>query len=457
MVKSSIETLDDNTVKMAIELDESSLDAAVDEAFRKIAKQVRLPGFRPGKVPRKVIESHFGKNVARGQAIEEAIPDGFLEAAAEHEVDFIAPPSYDITGGEEEGILTFDATVQVRPQVNIGGYQNLKVEVPSPEPSVEDIDEQIDNIRKQFGELEAVERAAAEGDRVTIDIEGTLAGEPVEGLTASDYLYEVGSGFVIAELDEQLDGASAGDSLEFDAEHPDPDEDGDLSFVIAVKEVQEMKLPELTDDFVADNTEFESVDEFRSDIQTRLGEQRKQQANAALQDKTGEALAQLVDHEIPEAMIDAEVRERVNNLAQRMQSQGMEFAQYLELTGTSVQDMMGQMREPATEAVKVDLALRAVAKAEGLEPDEAELTTELEHLATHFGSTADDVREQLRSGNQLVAIRSDIAKRKAGEWIFEHLEIVDTDGNLIDRDALVIEEPEPDHDHADHSHEGEEE
>lgn len=452
MVKSSIETLEDNRVKMTIEVEASELDLAINDAFKSLSKQVRLPGFRPGKVPRKVLEAHFGRDVARGQAIEESVPNYFLEAAADHEVDFISAPEYDVTGGLEEGPLQFDATVQVRPVINVGGYQSLKIEIPSPKVSDEDIDAQADQVRGQFGELEEVERPAETGDRVTIDINGTYDGEEVEGLTAADYLYEVGSGFVVSELDENLEGANAGDTLEFNAEHPDPDQDGELSFSIAVKQVQAMKLPELDDAFVKDATEFETVEAFKADIASTLGATKVQQANNALQAKTGEALGQLVEDDVPDALIDSEVNDRINQLAYQLQSQGMDFAQYLQITGSSIDDMRDQLREPAVDAVRVDLALRSVAAAEGLEATDAELDEEFELIATQMNSNAADVKEQIHSANQMVAIRSDLAKRKAVDWLLEQVEVVDEDGNAVDRADLEMDE-EHDHDHShDHAH-----
>ena len=463
MVKSTIETLDDNKIKMSVEVDDETMSAAESEAFKQIAKQVQLPGFRRGKVPRRVIESHFGKGVARGQAIEEAVPEAFLKAAAEHELDFIGPPDYDITDGVEEGTLTFDAVVEVRPQINVGGYDGLRVEIPSPFVTEDEISEQIDQVRGQFGELEDVDRAAEPGDRVTIDIEGTHDGEPVEGLTASDYLYEVGSGFVVAELDEHLDGSSAGDAINFDAEHPDPDTEGDLTFDIQVKSVQAMKLPDLDDEFVKDATEFETVEEFRNDISTRLGRSKVEAANTALSNGTAEALGQLVTDDIPDVLIDQEATQRVQNLAWQIQSQGMDFEQYLQFTGSTVEELREQMREPSEGSVKVDLALRAVATAEGLDPTEAEIDEEFEALAGQYGQPAADLKERLAEANQMVSIRADIAKRKAVDWLMERVEIVDPQGEAVDREALEVEEEDQDqegHDptgHDDTHDDGEEE
>ncbi len=185
MVNSTIESLDDDKIKLSIDVDEAMVGKAEDAAFGRLAKQVRLPGFRKGKAPRKVLEAHFGRGVARGEALEEIIPESFLAAAAEHELDIVGRPDYELVDGIEGGPVSFTATVLVRPSVNVGGYDGLRVEVPSFEVSDEDIDADVDRLRAQFGELAPVDRAAETGDRVTIDIEGTYDDEPVPGLTAA--------------------------------------------------------------------------------------------------------------------------------------------------------------------------------------------------------------------------------------------------------------------------------
>lgn len=235
-------------VKLTVQVEEVELEPAIAAAWKEIAKEVKIPGFRPGKAPRALMEKQIGSGYARAEALNRAIPEFYGEAIIENDVDVIAQPELDITDGEESGDVTFTAVVGVRPSINIAGYGSLRVEVPSPEVATEDIDAQIDRIRSQYGELEVVERAAASDDFVTVDISGTQDGEEVDGLTADDYLYRVGSGMIASELDENLLGASAGDVVEFTAEHPDPEQD-DVDFRVVVKEVKERVLPELTDEW----------------------------------------------------------------------------------------------------------------------------------------------------------------------------------------------------------------
>jgi len=451
-VKTTVEELDDNKVKLSIEVEAAEFEVEVEKAFKKIGRDVRLPGFRKGKVPRKVLEARFGTGMARGQALEDSIPDFFLSAIGDHEVDMISPPEYDVTSGMEEGDLVFDAVVDVRPHVAISGYQAIKVEIPAPEPTEDEIQERIDSFLGQFGELASVERSAQDGDTVTMDIATTHDGEEVEGLTASEYSYKVGSGGLVAELDENLVGASIGDSLEFDADHPDPEEDGKLSFTVEVKDIQEQVLPELDDEVVSNATDFATADEWRADLVAQMTQGKAAQSDNLWREKAAEALGALVDQDPPTALVDTEVRNRVEDMARRLQQSGIGFEQYMQMTGQSVEDMFEQMREPATESVKVDQALRALAVAEGIDATDEDLDTEFADLAEGTGMSLDDLKAQISTKNQLMLMKADISKRKAVEWLLERVEVVDEDGNNIDKEALeVAAQPAEDDSAQDHA------
>lgn len=443
-VKSTVEELDDNKVKLSVEVEAAEFEVEVEKAFKKIGRDVQLPGFRRGKVPRKVLEARFGRGMARGQALEDSIPDYFLSALGDHEIDMISPPEYDITSGMESGDLLFDAVVAVRPEVEITGYDSIKVEIPSPAPTDDDIQQRIDSFLGQFGELATVDRPAEDGDTVTIDITTTYDGEEIEGLTAGDYSYRVGSGGVVPELDENLVGASIGDTIEFEADHPDPDEDGQLTFVIEVSDVQERVLPELTDEIVANATEFETAAEWRDDLVAEMTTTKARQSDNLWREKAAEALGALVDIDPPTALVDTEVRNRVEDMARRIQQMGIGFEQYLQMTGTSVDDMFEQMREPAVESVKVDLALRALAAAEGLAATDDDVESEFADLAAGTGMSVDDIKNQISTKNQRMLLRADISKRKAVDWLLERVEVVDEGGNIIDIEALTLAAEPPD-------------
>ncbi len=435
-MKTSVETLEGNKVKLSVEVDEDEFEAAVDSAFKRIANEVRIPGFRPGKAPRKLLEARLGAGVAREEALREALPGYYADAVREHEVDVIAAPEIDITDGEESGAVVFDAVVEVRPTITVAGYADLQVEIPSPVPTDDEVDAQIERLRDQFGELETVERPAKDGDHVKIDIAGSVDGEAVEGLTADDYLYPLGSGGIVPEIDEQLAGAKVGDILEFEAEHPDPDEDGRLSFRVLVKEVKEKVLPEVTDEWANEASEFETVAELRADYADRMGRVRAAQAAMAAQSRTAEALAELVELELPEALVTAEMQDQLQNLAMRLQAQGLDLDQYAAITGQDPESMVAELREGAVQAVKVDLALRAIADAEGIEAGDDDLEAEYERLAERFGESVEDVRHQFEHHAGTAGLRADLRKRAALEWLVEQVELVDADGNAIDRALL---------------------
>ena len=438
-MKSTVEPLEGNKVKVSVEVDESEFEKDVDEAFKRIAREVRIPGFRPGKVPRRILEARVGTEAARAEALQHSLPEYYAKAVSENDVDVIAAPEIDITGGEEEGPILFDAVVEVRPQVVVGGYNSLRVTIERPEPTDEEVDARIDRLRENFATLNVVERPAAEGDSVTIDISGSQDGEPLSGLTADGYLYEVGSGSVVPELDEHLAGASAGDTIEFTADHPVPDEDP-VDFSVTLQEVKEKVLPDADDAWANDASEFDTIAELRADMVKRLSMVKKVQAQMALQEKTGEALADLVSEDIPEALVDQEMQNRIQDLAMRLQAQGMELGQWLQATGVDQESFVEDLRGTATQAVKVDLALRAVAEAQEIDATDDDLQAEYASVAERVGQSAAQVRKQFERNESVALVRSDIKKRKALEWLLEQVEVVDEAGTPIDRALLQVDD-----------------
>lgn len=445
-MNSTLETLDDNKVKLSVTIDESEFEPKLDDAYKAISKEVQLPGFRPGKVPRKLIEQQYGPEMAREEALRQALPEFYSKAVYDNDVDVISAPEIDITGGQADGAISFDAVVEVRPTITVSGHDSLKVEIPSPLVNDKDLEERVDSIRRQHAELKAVERAAADEDHVSIDIAGTIDGEPVPGLTAEDYDYVVGSGAVVAEIDENLRGAKAGDELTFTADHPDESQDDKIDFVVKVKEVQESVLPEANDEFAKEASEFETMDELRDDLMHRLEEVKRNQAIQALDEKTGEALAALVTDDISDALLEDEMENRAQDMGMRLQAQGIQLEQYLQITGTTPEMFREQLREQAEVSARVDLALRAVAESENIEVTDDELDKELRVLATQLDQPLETIREQLETAGRLKAIRSDMRIRAALQWVTERAEIVDENGNAVDRDLL---EHDHDHDHAD--------
>lgn len=444
-VRSSVESLTDNQIKLTIELDEAEFETEIEAAFKRIAREVRIPGFRPGRAPRRLLEAQLGPQAGRVEALRASLPDYYTRAIVEHDIDVIDAPQIEVTEGSESGPVCFDAVVDVRPAVLVSGYDTLSVEIPSPVVDEAEIRGEIDGFRQQFAELSPVSRAAVDGDHLTIDITGTLGGETIDGLTTSDYDYRIGTGAVVPEIDENLRGAAPGDILEFAASHPDPEEDRKLSFRVLVKEVQETVLPELDDEFVAANTEFGTVEEFRATLETGQARARAMYAESARREAIAEAVAALVTDEVPEAMVLSEVDARIENLTRDLSEKGYELADYMASIGQSRDEFEAGMRLSADRSVKLDLALRAVAAAEGLEADGEVIDTELQRavLVASNGAEVDEVaeaarlREALASSGRLSDMRSEISKRAALEWITERVELVDAEGAVIDPDLLI--------------------
>jgi trigger factor len=440
-MKATVEPLEGNKVKLSVEVEEPEFDKAVDAALRKVAREVRIPGFRPGKAPRKLIEARMGREGVRQEALREALPEYYAEALRQTEVDAIAPPEIDITSGQDEGPLAFDAVVEVRPQVNLVGYQGLQVTVPSPVVTDDELQKQIDRLRTPFGELKQVDRPIQDGDHVTIDLKGERDGEPVPGMSAEDYLYEVGTETLVPGADDQLRGASKGDTVTFDSPFGEVDgEEQTVAISLVVKDVKEMILPEVTDEWAGEASEFETVAELEADLRKRMGMVKKVQANMAVRDEAVKALADLVEDEVPEPLVNSEMERRLHDLAHRLEAQGATIQQYLEATGQGQSQLVDDLRSTATDAVKADLALRALAEAESLEVTDDDLELEIAQLADRMQQPAGAVRAQLEAAGQMPAVRSDIRKAKALEWLMEHVEIVDEEGKAIDRADL---QPDP--------------
>ncbi len=435
-MRATTEPLEGNLVRLSVEIDEPEFDKALVDVVKTLANQIRVPGFRPGKVPRKVLEARMGgAGALRAEALREALPDFYARAVVDSEIDPIASPDIDITSGGDSGAVSFDAVVQVRPTVSIPGYDGLQVTLPGIVVSDEDVDRQIDRLRENDAELELVGRPAIDGDLVTIDLHGNDAGG-AEVVGVDDYLYEVGSATVTAELDETLRGAKAGDILTFSSAAPG-DEDEVISFRVLVKDVKVKKLPEPTDEWAAESSEFATVAELRADISDRLARVKLVQSQMALRENTVEAVAGLVDDDdVPEVLVDSEVNERLHDLQHRLEAQKMGLGEYLQATGRTPDDLLTAVRADAHRAVKADLALRALAEAEELGLSDEELDAEIATMAERMETSPGELRRQLDTAGRTGAVRSELRKGKALQWLLDHVELFDEEGNPMSRDDL---------------------
>ncbi|SRR5579875_670085 len=446
-MRATAEPVDARRVRLTVEVDAAEVDEALDATVRRLARQLRVPGFRPGKVPRQVLEARMGGPAAlRRQAISDALPDLYARAVSDTELDPIAAPEIDVTsGGEDDGPVRFDAVVEVRPTVAIPGYSGLVVTVPAVEVSDDDVQRQIDRLRQQSGELAAVERPAADGDYVTIDLHGTR--HDGEDVHVEDLLVEVGSASDVPGLDDHLRGATPGDVLEFEAPAPGAAPSGGQGrFRVLVKEVKQKIVPDPTDEWASEVSEFDSLQALRDDLRRRLHRVRVMQAQLALRDGAVDALIGLVDEEPPTSLVDAEVRDRLHDLGHQLEARRMTVEQYLAVSGRDEESLLAELRAQATRAVLLDLALRALADAEHLEVSDDELDQVIADLAAQTSTRPSDLRARLDRAGRLPAVRSDRRKAKALAWLLEHVAIVDEEGRPVDRRQLEIdaEAGEPD-------------
>jgi len=434
-MQSTVESVEGNRVKLHITVPADEFERAIDAAFRKLAREVRVPGFRPGKAPRRLLEARLGTDVAREQALRDSLPEFYVDAVTEHEVDVIAPPEIEVTAGQDEGDVEFEAVVEVRPQVHLMGYDELRVELPIEPVREQDVDDQVDRLRDRFADLTDSDLPLIDDAYATIDIAGSIDGKPVEGLTATDFLYRVGSDMVVPELDQQLRGTRPGAILEFTAELPERfgDRAGEqATFRIMVKEAKQKVLPAVTDEWVDEASEFDTVSELRDDLRRRLETVQRLQARMATRDKVLEAVADLVPIPAPEALVDSETRRRIEDLAHRLSHENATLEDYLQATDQEPQAFLDGVREGSARAVLADLALRAVVAQEAISVSDDEIGTEVERLATQLEQKVEKVRRDLERRGVLETVRSDLARGKALEFLIDHATVVDGEGNVID-------------------------
>ncbi len=437
-MRATAEQVEGNRVRLCVEVDESEVDKALAATVRRLSTQVRVPGFRPGKVPRQVLEARLGgAGALRQQALSDALPDLYARAVVDTEVDPIAAPEIDIKSGEDGGPVTFDAVVEIRPTVSIAGYAGLQVTLPGIEVGDEEITAQVDRLRDQSGELTSVGRAARDGDHVSIDLHGTR--QHGEDLHVEDYLYEVGSGAEIEGLDGQLRGAKTGDILEFSAPVRTEDTEEEAQIRVLVKDVKEKILPEPTDEWAAEASEFDTLEALQDDLRGRLRQLKLVQAQLALRERTVDALVGLVAEDPPESLVEEEVRERLHDLGHRLEARRLTVEQFLQASGRGEGELLGEIRADAARAVRLDLALRALADAEDVQVTDAELDESIGEMAQQAGTSAADLRRRLDRAGRLPAVRSDRRKAKALTWLFDQVDLVDEDGKPMSRDDLHVD------------------
>ncbi|MGH9128302.1 MAG: trigger factor [Acidimicrobiales bacterium] len=438
-MRATAEPFEGNKVKLSVTLDDEEMARAVEAALGKMAKEARIPGFRPGKVPRKLLQARVGPAAIRQAALNDVLPDYYSQALRQADVDAIAQPQIDVTSGEESGSLSFDATVEVRPKVGIPGYEGLAVTLPGLTVEDAEVEAQVDKMRAQSAALTVADRAAADGDHVTINVKTTRDGELVAAFSYDELSYEVGSASIVPEVDTQLQGRQVGDIVRFDAEVAG----ANATLEILVKEVKEKVLPEADDSWVAGASEFETMEELRTHLRSRLTSIKRERARLSVRDLALGALVELVVDDPPEPLVSGELQRRIQDFGQHLDRRRIDLQKYLSMSGLTQEQLVDDLRHTSTLAVKSDLALRALIDAESIQSTEEDLDAELAALAEHLKQDPARVRATLEESNQLDAVRGDVRKAKALDWLAEHVELRDPEGRSVDRaDLQPPEEPE---------------
>ncbi|HDL49012.1 MAG TPA: trigger factor [Actinobacteria bacterium] len=427
---------------MTLEVSGETLLAAENRAARELSREVKIKGFRPGHAPRRVVESVVGAQRLRSDAIDELLPAMVAEALNESELVPALNPSVDEIVDVDDGVEV-QIKVTLWPELDtVPEFRDREIEVNVPDVDEEELRSQIDRMRDQFSELETVDRPVVEGDFVAIDLSASLDGEPIEDATVTDLLLETGSGSFIEGIDEQLIGKKAGDIVAFDG--PLPAGFGDrageqVTFRVLVKEVKEKRLPDLTDEWVSDVTEFETVEEMRSDLEQRMTEVKRAGSMAQLRNGILEQLLDEMELEIPEGIIGAEMDTILHRFAHELEGQGISLGDYLQVTGQNQEAFVDDLRSRADRNVRTDILLNSIAKAEGIEVSEEEVAEVVDSLARQAGREPEEFRAEL--GEQENAVRGDILRRKALEMLVNAVVPIDQNGSRI---VLIAEETKDD-------------
>jgi trigger factor len=416
-VRSSVETVEPTRVKISVVVEPDELRPAIDRTVRRLAREVRVPGFRKGKVPRQVMEARLGREAIVADAIEnEAVPEFYAKALDELDIQPLSRAKVDMDDYADGQALEFSATVEVKPELDLPTYKGVVVERPVAEVTDEQLDEQLDRMRERVAQLEVIGRPLATGDFAQIDLRATRHDQEIAQLTRSDILYELGSEMILPEIDKELEGKAKGDILRFNATIPDTAAEDiagqEVTFSILVKEAKAKVLPDLDDDFAQEASEFDTVEELRADLRTRLEEIAGQQARNELENRVLSAYLDQVDAPLPDSLVAEELHFRASRLSEQLAQLRMPLDQYLQMTGQAGEDLQADLKAQAERAVKAQLVLEAVAQAEGLEATDADVEDEVQRQAARLGRDPKEIRKAL-AGSRADVIRGDILRSKA--------------------------------------------
>ncbi|MFD2628709.1 trigger factor [Oceanobacillus kapialis] len=414
---------------LTFEVSVEKFDQGLDQAFKKVSKDVQIPGFRKGKIPRKIFENRFGVEALYQDAVDIVLPEAYTNAVEEAGIEPVAQPEIDIETIEQGQPLVFTAKVTVKPEVTLGEYKGLEVEEQSVEVTDEDVDHELEHQRQHQAELVVKEEGSVEeGDTVVMDFEGFLDGEAFEGGKGENHSLEIGSGQFIPGFEEQLVGKTPGEDTEVEVTFPEEYHAEELAgkkatFKVKIHEVKAKELPELDDEFAKDvDEEVESLDELKKKKKEELEAQRKQDADNQKRETLIEKASENAQVDIPEAMVETELDQMVKEFEQRLQMQGMTMEMYSQFSGQDENALKEQMKEDAEKRVKTNLTLEAIVNEENLEVSEEDVEAELEKMASMYGTELEQLKQML--GGNTEAVKGDLKMRKAIEFLVENSKTV---------------------------------
>ena len=449
-MKSTVETLSPTRVKLAIEVPFDELKPSLQKAYREIGAQVQIPGFRRGKVPAAVIDQRVGRGAVLNEAVQEAIPQQILNAVREHDVKTLGRPEVEITEFTDGNPLRFTAEVDVRPEISLPDLSAITVTVPAVEIGDNEIDEQIDGLRERFSTLKTVDRPAAEGDYVQLDLRATVDGEDVPGGSATNISHEVGSKQLLPGLDEVLVGMVAGADATFTTQLVGGDYAGrDADVAVTVRTVKDKQLPELNDEFAQMASEFDTLEELRDDLRDRLGKVKKVEQIYAARDEALKQLVEAADIPAPEGIVKDEVEGRKQAMTDQLERIGASLDDYLTSEEKTEEQIDAELTEAATEGVKIQLLLDTIADAEDVQVSDDEFGHEIVHRAQRAQMQPQQYYDQLLQSGSAPAVFGDVRRGKALAWVMEQVTMKDSDGNTLNLDELraATEDEHAGHDH----------
>jgi len=410
---------------LTIDVPAEDFDQALDKAFKKVVKTVQIPGFRKGKVPRKIFEKRFGVESLYQDAVDIVLPEAYMKAVEETGISPVDQPEVDIEEIEKGKNLVFTAKVIVKPEVTLGEYKGLEVEEQSVEVTDEDVEQELEAQRQQHAELVVKEEGnVEEGDTVVMDFEGFMDGEAFEGGKGENHSLEIGSGQFIPGFEEQLVGKETGEESEIEINFPEDYHAEELAgkkatFKVKIHEIKEKELPELDDEFAKDvDEEVETLDELKKKKKEQLEEQKKQDAENQKRETLIEQASNNAEVDIPEAMVNTELEQMIKEFEQRLEMQGMTMEMYYQFSGQDENALKEQMREDAQKRVKTNLTLEAIVNEETIEVSQEDVDAELEKMASMYGTEVEQLKQML--GGNTDALKEDLKFKKAIDFLIEH-------------------------------------